>query len=265
MAEKSKTAPMPYDEYRMAKRVMEVEEENERLREALGRIADLIAYLQREADNHGLYLNGAMATAMANDANWIKGIAKQALEGSGEGMKVTKTTAYICNAELKYPKGAICGKAYLGKERAENCCKPKFCECGAEIKYSGWTVCEPCKEKKQYERAEKLTEWDGWVSWEGYGSNDGYFSSVNDLLEYCEDEEISPPKWVFVCKEQEHKIDIDRVIDIMIDDAYEGAGDHLVDVKELEEFIDGWNDKQNITTYYPDYKRVLILEGWEKE
>lgn len=51
-------------------------------------------------------------------------------------MKVTEIKAYQCNAEREYPKGSVCGKIYLDKDLAENCCKPhyRYCEvCGAEI------------------------------------------------------------------------------------------------------------------------------------
>ena len=50
----------------------------------------------------------------------------------------------------------------------------------------------------------------------------------------------------------------------MTEDAYEGADDHLVDVKELREFVEKWNAKQSIISYYPDYKRVVVL-NWDEE
>jgi len=110
-------------------------------------------------------------------------------------------------------------------------------------------------------KPEKLTKWDGWIYWQEI---DGYFPSVDDLLEYCRDDGITPPKWVHVCKEEKHRISIDGALDNMIDDAYDGAADHLVDVDELYEFIEKWNKKQRIVSYFPDRRRVLLLEGGEK-
>ncbi len=147
------------------------------------------------------------------------------------------------------------------KEAAEGCCKPYHCEdCGIETpRY--WLVCESCRTKRQYEKAEKLTKWDGWVCWEGHGCDDGYFPSIYELLNYCTDEDIDPPRWVFVCKKTEHRICVDNVLDQMLDDAHEGAADNLVDVQELYDFVEAWNAKQDIITYYPDYGKVLLLKG----
>ncbi len=60
------------------------QKETERLREALEQIAFPIKHLQQEAEREGAKLDGAMAIALSNDANWLKNIAKKALEGSGE-------------------------------------------------------------------------------------------------------------------------------------------------------------------------------------
>lgn len=167
-------------------------------------------------------------------------------------MNSTKIVAYECG---------VCKKAYFDKRTTENCCKPYHCEdCGVETRRY-WTVCDSCITKRKYEKVEKLTKWDGWVYWEGHGCNDGYFSSLDELLEYCYDNEIDQPKWVFVCKKKDHKLNLSHAIDDMLDDAYDGAADRLVDVGELEDFIDRWNDKQDITTYYPDWSKVLLLEG----
>lgn len=169
-------------------------------------------------------------------------------------MDVIEKTAYQC--------GKCNKKAYFDRQLAEDCCKPRYCEdCGKELDPKWYrTVCEPCHITRLFSKAEKLTEWDGWVYREGYGYNDGYFSSVDELLQYCEDEGEDPPEWVFVCSETKHELDTDNILENMLDDAYEGARDHLVDEKELYDFIEAWNKKQYVTSYYPDYKKVLIIE-----
>ena len=172
-----------------------------------------------------------------------------------------ETKVFVCTAERDYPKGRKCNKIYYEKEAAEDCCKPYHCQdCGVETRRY-WLRCDPCSEKRKYEKAEKLTKWDGPVYRDGYGHRDGFFYDVGDLLEDCEAEGVNPPEWVFICKEKKHEIDPDQVIESMFDDAYEEAYEDLVDVEELREFIKDWNDKQNIVTYYPDYSRVLLLEG----
>jgi len=160
-------------------------------------------------------------------------------------------TAYQCK----------CGKAYVDRNVAEKCCAPKYCEdCGAKMSpRRAYTVCESCRMKRMFNRAEKLETWDGWICCEEIGHNDGYFESVADLLDYCEAMGVDVPEWAFICKEIRHEIDVERVIENMLDDAYEDAREHLVDEEELREFIKEWNAKQDIVTYYPDYGKVVLI------
>lgn len=50
-----------------------------RLEEALESIADPIAYMRKAAKASGSTLNGMIAMQMANDANWLKEVARIAL------------------------------------------------------------------------------------------------------------------------------------------------------------------------------------------
>lgn len=153
-----------------------------------------------------------------------------------------------------------CSKRYFSRVLAEKCCAPKHCEvCGAEIpRYK--IMCEPCRMKSIYEKAEKLVKWDGWVYCEGLGYDEGFFTSIDDLEEYCEDTKTDLPAWVLAVEEVHHAIDVDSVIETMLENAYEDAIDNLVDEQELRDFIDAWNAKQTVTTYYPDYKRVVLVK-----
>ena len=67
------------------------------------------------------------------------------------------------------------------------------------------------------------------------------------------------PDWVYCCEGMNHVLDIDSAIESMLDEAYEDARDDLKDEKELYDFVEKWNAKQNIISYYPDYKRVVVL------
>lgn len=170
-------------------------------------------------------------------------------------MHVIKETTYRCG---------VCKFTYLDRKLAEECCAQKFCEdCGKELR-PRWhsNICEPCRIERLFTKAKKLTpeQWDGWVQKDGYGYNEGYFESVDDLLECCKDEGIEPPDWVFCCGSIDHKLDADNILDDMLVDAYEDAREALVDEEELYQFIEAWNAKQKVATYYLDYTKVVVLK-----
>lgn len=169
-------------------------------------------------------------------------------------MDCKEVTNYMC---------VKCGTIFNDRGIADRCCAPKFCEdCGGELPYRWpFTVCKSCREKRLFNDAVKLESWDGCIYAEGYGLDDGYFLSVLDLLDYCDDENIEPPKWVFACHEIRHQIDIDDALEMMLDDAHEGAEDALVDIDELRKFIEKWNSKQSVVSYYPDRTRIVLMVG----
>lgn len=59
--------------------VAELRREVERLREALGKIANPIAALRKEAKSQGARLDGMMACRLAESANYLSGIARKAI------------------------------------------------------------------------------------------------------------------------------------------------------------------------------------------
>lgn len=54
----------------------------EKLREALDRIARPIYWMQKEAEENGSKINGRMALEISNDPEYLKSIARTALENS---------------------------------------------------------------------------------------------------------------------------------------------------------------------------------------
>ncbi|HZK28050.1 MAG TPA: hypothetical protein VFD00_11010 [Thermoclostridium sp.] len=160
------------------------------------------------------------------------------------------------------------GKAHI--ETCRECHTGKLFVCPHCQKPNKSDYCN-CKESRDardkkrddahFEKAEKLTteQYDGSIYAEGYGCQEGYFDSVDELIEYCEYEEIPVPDWVYCCKPITHTLDIDSAIERMLEDAFEDAGDCLVDEDKLIDFVDEWNAKQTVTSYYPDYKRVVVL------
>lgn len=161
------------------------------------------------------------------------------------------------------------GKGYVEPCRECNAGKLYVCKHCKKANKNNYCNCNKAREVRNiardtahYEKAEKLNpeQCNSWVYAEGIGYNEGYFESVDALIEHCEDEGMEIPDWVYCCVEQKHKLDIDCAIEHMLDDAFEGARDCLTDEKELCKFVEEWNAKQNIVSYYPDYKKVVILQ-----
>lgn len=160
------------------------------------------------------------------------------------------------------------GKGYIETCRECHTGKLYICKYCEKPNKSDFCNCKIAQEKRyakrdinHYEKAEKLTpkQYDGWVYSDGLGYNEGYFDSTDALLEWCEDEEVEVPEFAFCCTEERHLLDIDSAIESMLEEAYEDARDYLKDEQELYDFVKKWNAKQNIISYYPDYKRVVVL------
>jgi len=161
-------------------------------------------------------------------------------------------------------KCSECKNIWANKKMADKCCTRKHCEDCNTVLPSKWyrTVCEPCHEKRVFDRAEKLTpeQWDGWVQSDKIGCNEGYFESVDALIDHCEDEGVDVPEWVFCCTSERHQVDADYALEHMLVDAYEDARSALVDEDEFYAFIEQWNAKQTVESFFADWKRVVILK-----
>jgi hypothetical protein len=152
---------------------------------------------------------------------------------------------------------------------AEGCCqnKNKCRECG---KQSGsWLVCDECRRKREdakeverFEKAEKLTKWDGWVYLEGYGCRNGYFESVDDFLDWCACEDDNLPEYIWTCKPN-HFVHAD-VSDITgrMDDAFEDFDPDcdLHGMEELRVAIEKFNEaNKDVVAYEPDYTKAVLI------
>jgi hypothetical protein len=161
------------------------------------------------------------------------------------------------------------------KGRAEECCTPGKCrECGREKQEADklYSLCRLCREKErelryleQMAAAEKLDTWDGWVYWEGFGSKDGFFYSLNDLLEWHADERHFRsdcpvlPEFVFCCKPIPFcKADIEDIIERCTEDSFEDAADQIEGRKELEAALEAFNAANvGLVSYEPDWKHAV--------
>jgi hypothetical protein len=173
--------------------------------------------------------------------------------------------------ELFYEDGRsagvfACGKCRLihtHRDLADRCCEPYICpHCGKPVEEKHRTAHHDCTEKDKISKAEKLEAWDGWVYLDGHGYRDGYFLSLDELIEYLDDEEIDPrPEWAFLCQTMPFKgPDIGNIIEQCCDDMYEDAEDSLSGLDELEVAIKEFNEANKGTvSYYPDYKRAVRI------
>lgn len=174
--------------------------------------------------------------------------------------------------ELHTPAGKpanvfVCGKCKLvrGNERdfAEKCCVPPNCRfCDAALgERDGRTAHESCLNNDRFEKAEKLTEWDGWVFADGYGHGDGYFEDIGELIAACEDDGLDVPEWVFVCKEIPFPCArMDDITQRVEDELFENAWERVEGTKELQAAFDAFNElNKGLVSQYPDYKRVLLI------
>ena len=173
-----------------------------------------------------------------------------------------------------------CGSLYYTEKSAKNCsCDSiKRCEyCGCEIdKKSYYTVCDSCRDKREKKREQdrfrKSTKYtlddcpkDKCIMMysDVYGNNEGYFTEVEDLLDYCSENEINVPKYIWCTNCRRISIDAYGTIESACDELCEDAIDTIkdVDIKELQDFIDEWCNKQTGTdTYEVDYNNCIILD-----
>lgn len=167
-----------------------------------------------------------------------------------------------------------CNRVGWDKGAAERCCVPHVCKtCGKEEQMSECRDCSDVRhakaERERFEKAEKVAQWDGWVfSDEGYGYKDGYFESVDDLLEYLSDanadhEERLTPEYVWTCKENQF-VSVDPEEDIyerIEENGYEDfERGSLSGTDELEAAILAFEKaNESVVSYEPDYSKALLL------
>lgn len=179
--------------------------------------------------------------------------------------------------ELFHADGKPAGVHYCGKcrnvartkEQADQCCLPTVCACGAEAQQYH-TQCRACenkandeRERTRFEKAEKVTEWDGPIYSDGHGYHDGYFESLEDFEDwFANAEEVERPAYVWTC--DVHPIislDYDNVIENASQEAYEDWEPTALKLsKELTEAIEAFNEANKGETYWTyNSKRALVM------
>jgi hypothetical protein len=161
--------------------------------------------------------------------------------------------------------------------RAASCCHYKHCEDCDEViapEHSPWTICKSCRAKREaakeaarYAKTEKVQEdaYDGWVYWEDYGSQDGFFESVDELRSWAIDEDVELPEYVYACTT--HKIphlNADDIVSNALENefAYEDAIDDM-DIQCLQKLLDFWLQYNQRNCFQQDETHVVILSEEE--
>jgi hypothetical protein len=97
---------------------------------------------------------------------------------------------------------------------------------------------------------------------------DKFFSDLDDLKdEYdnraFEDRIAEPeyPTWVYGCRKIPFALDIDNALVNEAEEMHEDfeISRHVIDLKELYDFIASWNKKQTAASYEDDYGTVVLL------
>jgi hypothetical protein len=186
-------------------------------------------------------------------------------ERGSDGMNAT---------ELFHSDGKTAGIFYCGtcrvvhrtEAQANSCCAPKACKkCGVEMPDRYQTTCYECRlealrqrEADRFEKATKITEWDGWVYCDGTGK-DGFSESLEDLLDSCDE----PPEYVWSCKAQRIvNIDVTRILETYDEDGYDGYRNDLVGLPEFEAAVSAFCEtNKHVVSYTPDYSIAVLVEN----
>lgn len=166
--------------------------------------------------------------------------------------KGERPNAYACNT---------CGRCYFHRDSAESCCKAFFCKvCGIKTQ-KHLEFCRKHFELEVLKTAPKVeaTTYTGHVYAEGIGEE--YFENLDELLEYCDCEDVPVPAYVYTCiAEKWQGVDSHWAIADLDENHYDDAYEDIVDYKELVKFLEDWNAKQTIVSYSPDTS-IIVLDN----
>lgn len=176
------------------------------------------------------------------------------------------------SAGIFYCEKCLCvaGSQHL----AEQCCKNYLCsKCGKDVGSRSWLVCDACrsaaeveKERERFDKAEKLTTWDGWVFLEGIG-REGFSESLSDFYDNWADEHDEGgelPKYVWACEANHFvRADVSDITWAMEGEAYEDFDfDTLEGLDELKAALAKFNEANSaVCSYQPDYSKAILLNA----
>lgn len=155
------------------------------------------------------------------------------------------------------------------------------CACGKPLERCYRLNCRDCqlekerqKERARFEKAEKVDYEkypEDMLYWEGHVGDcgDGYFSDLDSLLDYCEQEGLDIPEYVWACTPHEFTLDAGRVLEREIErqQLYEDAFDDIPEdaKKRLQEYLSVWARELNMRGWNVDYGRAVVLRASDLE
>lgn len=93
---------------------------------------------------------------------------------------------------------------------------------------------------------------------DAYPYNEGYFSDIEDLLEYCKDNDVPIPLYVWSTEKITLSMDAWSIVENACDELHEDAINNIENIEELQDFLNTWCAKQAGTdTYTVDYKYAM--------
>jgi hypothetical protein len=179
------------------------------------------------------------------------------------------------------PENYACGECrmFWGTQRtlAEECCGPRTCTCGARIeRKEGYSHCRDCRakaaterENERFAKATKVTnaqyEHEP-VYYDGHGGDygDGYWSTLEALLEHCEQHGCEPPEYVWGCAPKVLTLDGSDIVSRALEDEFfEDAFDTIAakDLAELDAFLTAWCTKVNLQAWDVDYGTAVLVSA----
>lgn len=187
-------------------------------------------------------------------------------------MRLIGSEESIMSQEVKAWKCDKCGKAWLNKQFADDCCKEKPKEeykcrvCGCETK-PPWGICQLCREKERFEKAKKVKYSEYKIDCLYDETTGKYYADKEELEEdYFNDatdygDEAKYPEWVYGCVVISFRIDIENALERASEDMYEDfdVEKSVVNHKELIDFVKAWNEKQTAKAYSSDYHTAVLL------
>jgi len=149
---------------------------------------------------------------------------------------------HLC-PDCKQPKRGVCIDSEC-RNRRDIAEEQKHLEVAVRVKYED----VPCESKiMMYSNI--------------YPYNEGYFSDIEELVDYCLDNEISIPSYVWSTQETKLSMDARSIIENACDELHENAMDNIEGEEELQKFLDAWCAKQSGTdSYTVDYKYAIKVD-----
>lgn len=176
-------------------------------------------------------------------------------------------TCHRLNVAFPGLDGVIAESAVpYAKQEANDCCNRKCIFCTVPIERGGWTSCADCRvtrklteELAAFDKAQKIpeSEYNDWF----YHCGE-YHENADELEEYCLQNDLEWPEWVWACKKIEFKIDVDTILEHALQDHYEDARSSIPQAAEnkLQAMLDKWCAGQKIESWQEDNSRAVILE-----